>query len=264
MVTGGSAQTLLMLHHHHTSNAWSNSWNFSMVEWIVTHDMRERVTAAHAELGLEDEEPLKKAPLHVHRIRDRFMVDEVVEVQNGGGEGGAAAQQDMFQTLLVRMDQQEQRSDMQHLATQTATDNLREHIATRNFRLMHRNMTRFGGIIEGAFVVQRANHGQRRQPATEQPAQIVLEAATLSHNPRTLMELWREHKFGTDGRKPAEQFTARERNNRVGGMKQKCHRRKAVWECMDGLVRAGNTPNTAAHRIRQACGCHSDDGLHDP
>ena len=32
-------------------------------------------------------------------------------------------------------------------------------------------------------------------------------------NPRTLEVLWREYKFGVDGRKSAEQFTIEERNS---------------------------------------------------
>ena len=36
------------------------------------------------------------------------MVDEAIPVKNGGDKGGVAAQQDAMQTLLVRMNLQEQ------------------------------------------------------------------------------------------------------------------------------------------------------------
>ena len=48
-------------------------------------------------------------------------------------------------------------------------------------------------------------------------------------NPRTLEVLWREYKFGVDGRKPAEQFTIEERNCQ-GTRKQTYYRRKIFWQ----------------------------------
>ncbi len=94
---------------------------------------------------------------------------------------------------------------------------------------MNNNIRRFGGTIEGAFVVQRGQ--QRRGRGTEAPAGegADINAAVLVQNPKTLMELWREYKFGIEGRKPAEQFTTAERNNRVGGINQKYYRRNVVW-----------------------------------
>ena len=68
------------------------------------------------------------------------------------------------------------------------------------------------------------------------------------------MELWTEYKFGVGGRKPAEQFTSTDRNNRVGGIKQKYYRRKVVWDCIDRLVRSGYNAEAACHRIRQVYG----------
>ena len=53
-------------------------------------------------------------------------------------------------------------------------------------------------------------------------------------NPRTLKVLWREYKFGVDGRKPAEQFTIEERNRQ--GTKQTYYRRKIFWQTVDAMV----------------------------
>jgi hypothetical protein len=39
----------------------------------------------------------------------------------------------------------------------------------------------------------------------------------LRPNPRPLRELWVEYKFGIDGRKSAEQFNAREKNEIYSG-----------------------------------------------
>jgi len=84
--------------------------------------------------------------------------------------------------------------------------------------------------------------------------------ATLSHNPRSLIELWREFQFGVDGRKPASHFTTRERNNRTGGIKQKFYRRKIIWDTVSHLVRSGFTAEGAIAKIRQVYGQHTSVG----
>ena len=40
----------------------------------------------------------------------------------------------------------------------------------------------------------------------------IVQLAELSHNPTSLHDLWSEYRFGLNGRKPAIQFTRKERN----------------------------------------------------
>jgi hypothetical protein len=68
------------------------------------------------------------------------------------------------------------------------------------------------------------------------------------------MELWTEYTQGINGNKPARDFTARERNNRHDGIKQKYFCRKIVWQMVDRKVREGMTAHAACHAIRQAYG----------
>lgn len=77
---------------------------------------------------------------------------------------------------------------------------------------------------------------------------------TLSNNPKSLCELWKEYKFGIDGRKPAEQFTEKERNRRVGGLKQKYYRRNVVWQCIKRLTNKNYTVDAAIAKIRDCYG----------
>jgi hypothetical protein len=116
---------------------------------------------------------------------------------------------------------------------------------------MNNNIHRFGGTIEGVFVVQRGV-GRVRD---DYDGDNRNEPLSLTHNPHSLTEFWHKWKHGIDGRKPEEQFTKAERNCRIGGPKQKWYRRSVVWKCIDDrLVRSGDTTEMAANKIRRALG----------
>lgn len=74
--------------------------------------------------------------------------------------------------------------------------------------------------------------------------------ATLSRCPRDLYTLWIEYEYGLDGRKPARQFTARER----GQVKFKYSRRKLAWDAIDRMIRSGSTAQVACDRIYSVYG----------
>ena len=111
------------------------------------------------------------------------------------------------------------------------------------FRLLNNNIRAYGGTIQGALVRQRASNRQvmlaSHDEADDERLQPLVEAspATLCHNPRSLMHLWVEFKFGINGRKPAESFTVAERN--VKSVKQKYWHRNIIWKAIDRLVRGG-------------------------
>jgi hypothetical protein len=77
-------------------------------------------------------------------------------------------------------------------------------------------------------------------------------AVTLSLTLKSLQELWFEYKFGIDGRKPAEQFTTREKKE-SRRLKQMLHRRNDFWQYMVRFVLRGETVDTAIMRTQQ---CH--------
>ncbi len=68
---------------------------------------------------------------------------------------------------------------------------------------------------------------------------------TLSSNPKNLFVLWQEYEFGISGRKPARDFTAKQR----GKTKHKYFRRKAFWEVVAEMVRGGMMAEAAIDRV---------------
>ena len=215
------------------------------------------------DLLLEEAQPVKKAPLLVHRVDDRLMVGIVnSEGQNeqvGGGIGGAgpAANQDL-QTVIIRQNFLEQLMH-QCFAQMFGAMNDERKWNARQFKMTNNNIRVFGGTIEGSLRIQQANSGRTLQhrlgaEIEELEAEEVQDMATLSSSPRTPRQLWTEFKFGIDGRKPAEQFTEIERNRRVGGMKQKYYRRNVVWQCIQRLTNKGHTVDAAICKIYECYG----------
>jgi hypothetical protein len=117
---------------------------------------------------------------------------------------------------------------------------------TSQYITINNNIRCFGGTIEGSLLIQQEKNGRRLRHVGEAlPAEGNQE--TLRPNPaRSLRELWLEYKFGIDGRKPAEQFTTREKNT--------SSRLKQMYYRMGRLIRGGETVDTATMKIRQCYG----------
>jgi hypothetical protein len=201
---------------------------------------------------------VEKVRIHIYRVTDTVVIDEAVPVGDNNGMapvGGGRNDQATQTLLLVRVIRLKLQQAECHRQQETQVNNLHQ-FCTMSFNIIFNNFRRYGETMPGALAVQRQRGGRNRNnqqhQANQQQAAGVVDgpgAAVLCHNPRTLMELWLEYKQGIHGHKAAEQFTTREKNNRVGGTKQKYYRRNAVWQCMDRLVRAGNTPQAAARKI---------------
>ena len=73
---------------------------------------------------------------------------------------------------------------------------------------------------------------------------------TLSNSPASIHDLWAEYTVGIAGRKPAKDFTARER----GRGKYLYSRRNQVWMIIKDLVNAGFDHDVACDKIYQAYG----------
>ena len=93
-------------------------------------------------------------------------------------------------------------------------------------------------------IIRQANNNNEEAGAAAVRNET-LYAHTLSPNPRTLYILWEEYENGIGGRTAASLFTSQER----GRVKHKYYRRKAVWDCISALVRAGFTARVAIDRI---------------
>ena len=78
----------------------------------------------------------------------------------------------------------------------------------------------------------------------------VFSNATLTCKSNSIHKLWDEYEFGISNRKPAQQFTSRER----GRCKYTYHRRKVVWDQISLMVRRGWNASEACNAIYAAYG----------
>lgn len=127
---------------------------------------------------------------------------------------------------------------------------------------VNNNVNRFGGTVISGFnrqerqVIEGRNsnsprttnnsNNNRLQPHYQEPN----PAATLTRRPSDLMELWVEWTRGIGGRKPAKDFTSRER----GLNKSLYSHRLIVWRIQSELVKGGYSVMDANDRIEQVTG----------
>ena len=74
--------------------------------------------------------------------------------------------------------------------------------------------------------------------------------ANLAKKPGSLHELWVEFEFGAPGKKAAKDFTSAER----GKVKYKYCFRKAFWDKVSEMCRAGMSANRACDKVYEAYG----------
>ena len=87
--------------------------------WLLYISVR-----AYRELGYEEPQPIFKTRLHIYHINENLMI-KIVQVggdSRGGGGGvgpvvGMAANDEAFQSLLIRQQAQEQRMEQNQQAT---------------------------------------------------------------------------------------------------------------------------------------------------
>lgn len=234
---------------------------------IVPDEIRQRVRTAYEQLNLEETQPIEKIRLHIHRINDQLLISPILEGQlvagsgSGSGGGGAAgmATSDAIQTVIIRQLQFQQETNQRFDSQASQINDLRNFCGSE-FRRLGRNIRSYGGTIEGAFVRQRTQglvaataQDELGRNDNRQDVDGDVQLAELSHNPTSLHDLWREYRFGLNGRKPAMQFTRAERNV-SRAVAAKYSRRNAIWQCIQHLVDAGDSSEVAIKRIRAQYG----------
>lgn len=84
---------------------------------MIPQAIRDRIKTAYNQLGLEEEQPVKKIPLHVYYIEDHLMINEVVDTEDGEDGNATAAisgfslRREEAQTMLIRINRLEQKLD---------------------------------------------------------------------------------------------------------------------------------------------------------
>jgi hypothetical protein len=250
--------------------------------WV--HDpIVERVRAAYSILlGQPEEEeffqnnPIEKFSLEVTGDDAILVITELGnedpegQVAGGGGGGGVApigtrTDRQLLNTLL-------QQVNTMNMTFNAAVGNLLERqeadrkLMMTQFRINAANVRRIA--IQPARPLQRAAQPQSNNLIGCAPAAAATATADsnsvaaggflpspplaeLSPTPRSLYVLWQEWVHGISGRKPASQFTAKERG---GASKHKYHRRLKIWKRISLLVNAGIDSTTACDRMYDVYG----------
>ena len=229
---------------------------------LTSTTLRDRVRSACTALGLNEQHPIAKVPLHVYCNKEVLDINSLVDDQPGEGgrpvaTAGGNMTNDTAQTILIRLNRIDQNLINSDVNINTQLSDIRNWTHGQ-FRVLNNNIRAYGGTIQGALVRQRQSNSGTQMLQSNQLQQAIplveIHPATLSNNPKSLPELWNEFKFGIDGKKPAQQFTTQERNVRAGGVKQKYYRRNHVWQAIDRLVRSGDSIQMAFLKIHQVYG----------
>jgi hypothetical protein len=207
--------------------------------------------------------PVKRIFLNVYRYQDQVNIDDVVVLDEHGGEqgelqtrrnnnnGGNNDNNTQFNTILVQMQQIKQSMAAQFDQINQSINNQRTETGEK-FKVLNKNVNRI--LIQPPRMMtpqQRQDRAERNNfiEAAEALAQPQL-IPQLSKAPRTLFDLWEEYAFGMAGRKAAKDFTSFER----GACRYVYCRRKVFWDCVSKHVNAGYLAVTAIDRILDAYG----------
>jgi hypothetical protein len=198
----------------------------------------ERVRTAYSDVATlpADENPVKKVPLVISGHEGELYMDEL------GNDGvpnnvGRRLANEREQVLALHSQVAGLRREISGLKETLAEERLQQR---REFQMLQSSLRRIS--------MQPVVRQQNDAPAAPNHAPAL--ASTLSPNPRTLYILWDEYEQGIGGRKAARQFTRQER----GKVKHKYTRRKAVWDTIAALVRAGLLAQVAIDRIYDVYG----------
>ena len=213
-----------------------------------------------------DENPVKKVPLMVSGEEATLVLNEIIDDDdndNGGGGGGNNGSnavgsdqciRGQMQLVLstVRMlsrQNEEMKSDLQvfKITCNTLLEQLNENVKRVSLipGARHARTRGGGGVarIEPPEVDSATNRGNtRRAPPQYQ--------STLMKNPKSLYVLWQEYEFGIGGRKPARQFSSKER----GGVKFCYSLRNHYWKLVDKMILRGYTHTAAIDKIYSVYG----------
>jgi Transcriptional activator of glycolytic enzymes len=214
-----------------------------------------------------DWNPVEKVPLVITRVENQLVIDELLPGPDGPGDGGAPlhaaanlqGHREQLQAVLNQVHhlRQEMVDSRQHL--DESYTQLWTRVSNR-LTVMSNNINRLRAAAPFAVAVApaEANHIANAphiaipagQPGAAAPP-TVAPPVSLSPSPASIHDLWAGWTHGIGGRKPASQFTTRDKQ--AAG---KCtySRRKQVWSIIKRLVDAGIDADVACDRFYQAYG----------
>lgn len=222
---------------------------FSDVSGWVPENLREQIIQAYnAQRQLEEGvNPVEKVSLVVSNNNGQTLLTEVnMNEQNEGQPGQPPIGSNDVRQMLHAILAQNTNGQRQ---TNEAVRSLEQRLQDQSQRLIvgMRTLSNRVGRLHRA--PAQAEQAAPEIPIPPHEDQVTVNAS-LSPTPRTLNRLWEEWMHGIDGRKAARLFTPTER----GKEKHKFHRRKVIWDLINGLIRQGNTANQSIERIYNVYG----------
>ncbi|KAL8019420.1 putative DNA breaking-rejoining enzyme, catalytic core, integrase-like, catalytic domain superfamily [Plasmopara halstedii] len=222
----------------------------SIVQNVIPSSLKTRVIEAYRGAGGDpDVNPVERIGFHVAGDGAQLQLIEMREVDDatmnsaGSGHGSISAdgQRKEFAALHAHLFGLYRKVD----------EVMHELLRLRNdFQHMdHRNQANLRRIALQP-VVRTVASIPTATPSASRAPDSHHTAARLCKRPRDLFELWHEYEFGCGGSKPAKEFTSKER----GAEKSKFCRRKAFWDVVGKLVRAGYTSDVAIDKVYAAYG----------
>jgi Transcriptional activator of glycolytic enzymes len=237
------------------------------LEHLMSNVVRQRIKEGYNVIRGDNDpdwNPVVKVPLVITRVENQLVIDKLLPGPDGPGDGGAP--------LLAAANLQGHREQLQsvlnqvHHLRQELVDT-RQHLdesytqlwtrVSNRLTVMCNNINRLRGAAPFAVAVAPAEANTAPQiviPAGQagaaQPPRVA-PPATLSPSPASIHDLWAEWTHGIGGRKPASQFTTRDKQ---AAGRSTFSRRNNVWQIIKRLVDAGIDADVACDRIYQAYG----------
>lgn len=212
---------------------------------LVPVELKQRVVQAYTNAGGNATmNPVQRVPIHV---------------------AGDGAQLELIE-LRDDVPSEAETAPTEHTRAGTSADNTRKEFAALHsqiFGLQRQVSSVLNETLRLRSEMQRGHQkifaGLRRISMQPVARAVQAEAVTgdshtrpptLSKRPKDLYELWHEFEFGLSGSKAAKYFTSAER----GANKFAYSRRKAFWDVVTYLVRAGFTSDVAIDKVYAAYG----------
>jgi Transcriptional activator of glycolytic enzymes len=232
----------------------------------------------------KDWNPVEKVVLQVHRYENQLVIDELLALPGGGGQGAhdggdgvdplvmanrAAGNQQQLSIITNQMQQLKQDLIQSKMENLHATSELRSY-CQHQFGNVHKTL---GHLLHQAPTRRVANRPANAATATGTAAatapavggvggggggngarrrrEFAPLRAGLSKCPRTLHDQWREWTDGLEGNKPASQI---KRSERGGRLRYVYHNRKVVWDVIKRFTDKNVSHMTAIDNIEAAYG----------
>jgi hypothetical protein len=220
--------------------------------------------------------PVEKVVLQVHRYENQLVIDELIALPGGGGNGDngggdgdpliianrAAGNQQQLGIMTNQLHQLKQDVTECKMENLHATSELRSY-CQHQFGNLHKTL---GHLLHQAPTRRVIRPGNAATAIATAAGTAVAAGATaaaprrngfvplracLSKCPRTLHDLWREWTDGLEGNKPASQI---KRSERGGKMRYVYHNRKVVWDVIKRFTDKNVSHMTAIDNIEAAYG----------